>query len=148
MNNNDSEFIDVEWFDKGATGIGSQNIGVVLIYNKYVGFKCYIGIGNGVSIEDDMEHIYKHGTKLSYGVAKGIWGPRMRAEWITRNLAEPDLSFYKYDGHKYLAKQPDALAVLSKMTQGEIKRMVETSKLANELEPLFHALKQIKKAKS
>jgi len=101
MNNGDSEFIDVEWFDKGATGIGAQNIGVVLIYNKYVGFKCYIGIGDGVSPEDDMEHIYKYGTKLSHKIARAVWGGRMRAEWITRHITDKDLSFYMYDGGRH-----------------------------------------------
>lgn len=101
MRENNSEFIDVEWFDTGATGLPNQNIGVVLIYNQHAGFKCYIGIGNGVSPEDDMEFIYKNGTKIGHAAAAGIWGGRMRAEWLTRHLADEDLSFYMYDSKQY-----------------------------------------------
>ncbi len=99
-----SEFIDVEWFDKGATGLPNQTIGVVLVYDEHVGFKCYIGIGKGVSPSDDMEFIHQHGTKLSHEVAKGVWGSRMKAEWISRNLAnDARLEYaYKYDGKRYL----------------------------------------------
>lgn len=109
MRENNSEFIDVEWFDTGATGLPNQTIGVVLIYNEHAGFKCYIGIGDGVSPEDDMEHIYKNGQKLAHGVARGVWGSRMRAEWITRNLAnDARLSYaYKYDGKRYANNKAD-----------------------------------------
>lgn len=98
-----SEIIDVEWFDKGATGLPNQTIGVVLIYNEHDGFKCYIGIGNGASITDDTKFIYEHGTKLGHAAAKGIWGSRMRGEWISRNLANnARMSYaYKYDGKRY-----------------------------------------------
>lgn len=104
MNENNTEFIDVEWFDTGATGQPHQTIGVVLVYNEHAGFKCYIGIGGTGTPEDDMKYIYKYGSKLNYEHAKGIWHRRMRAEWITRHLSDEDLSFYKYDGKKYEAK--------------------------------------------
>lgn len=143
-----SEFIDVEWFDTGATGLPNQTIGVVLIYNEDAGFKCYMGIGNGVSENDDMEHIYKHGQKISHKVAKSIWGSRMRAEWISRHVADDNLTFYKYDSQEYYMN--DKLVALNKiatMTQGDIKRIMETQRLAQQLDPLFHALKQTRKKK-
>lgn len=143
-----SEFIDVEWFDTGATGLPNQTMGIVLIYNEHAGFKCYMGIGNGVSESDDMEHIYKHGTKLNHAIAKAVWGSRMRAEWISRHVADENLTFYKYDDKEYYMN--DKLVALNKvatMTQGDIKRIMETQRLAQQLDPLFHALKQSRKKK-
>lgn len=98
-----SEFIDVEWFDAGATGHGGQSIGVVLVYDEHVGFKCYMGIGSGLSEEGDMKRIHEWGTKLDRKLAEAVWGSRMGAEWVSRNLAnDARLSYaYKYDGKRY-----------------------------------------------
>ena len=97
-----SEIIDTEWFDTGLTGFSGQNIGVVLTYNEHDGFKCWIGVGAGVSQDSDSLLIYERGTKLSHDVAKGIWGKRMRAEWIRRNLSSKrPLDKYLYDGQEY-----------------------------------------------
>jgi len=96
-----SEFIDVEWYDAGTSGLPGQNIGIVLVYNEHQGFKCYMGIGNGVSESDDMENIHKLGTKIDHKLASTVWGSRMAAEWITRHLADLDNSKYLYDGKQY-----------------------------------------------
>lgn len=100
-----SEFIDVEWFDAGTSGIRGQTVGIVLVYDENDGFKCYMGIGNGVSANDDMENIHKLGVKIDYAHAKAVWGNRMRAEWISRNLSNDDLSWYMYDRKKYPMNQ-------------------------------------------
>jgi hypothetical protein len=143
--NKNSEFIDVEWFDTGATGLPGQTIGVVLIYNEHAGFKAYMGIGFGNSQEDDMKRIYEMGQKIDYKLAKVIWGARMKAEWMTRHLADANQTTYKYDDKTYLSsKKLQTLRDIAKMSQGEIRQYVKDQALARELDPLFHALKQAK----
>ena len=128
-----SEFIDVEWFDTGATGLPNQTIGVVLIYNEDAGFKCYMGIGDGVSESDDMEHIYQHGQKISHTVAKSIWGSRMRAEWTSRHLADEDLSFYLYDGKKQYRHANIASALYEhKLMQHQAYNVLKSAKAVGE----------------
>lgn len=123
-----SEFIDVEWFDTGASGLPGQTIGIVLIHNEHAGFKCYIGIGHGVSESDDMEHIHRYGTKIGHDHAKAVWGSRMRAEWISRNISSDDLSWYMYDGKKYPVNQiREAQLTEHRMMQHQARNVLKSA---------------------
>lgn len=92
-----SEFIDVEWYSTEST------IGVVLIYDKHMGFKCYIGTPPmaGISEEADTEWIRGHGTKLGVDLAFAVWGKRMKAEWQSRHPNLDTYNVFRYDGTLY-----------------------------------------------
>lgn len=91
-----SDIVATVWF------VTESTVGFVLIYDEYMGFKCYVG---GFSFgytstkeQDDTEWIRKHGAKVDVKVAFAIFGKRMASELIRRRIASVAAKSLKYDG--------------------------------------------------
>lgn len=92
-----SDFIDVRWYSAVDT------VGVVLIWDKYMGFKCYIGSGQGIDEQADIDHIRSLGVKVDYGVAEAVFGSLM-ADSKGISSMDPETGehyiTFKYDGNR------------------------------------------------
>lgn len=90
-----TDFIDVEWFGR------TEKIGIVLTYNEYDGFKCRMKPVSGVSEKIDIKDLMDNAAKIPFRWAWGVWGSRMKAEWMNRHLSDNDFSVLRYDGRDY-----------------------------------------------
>ena len=90
-----AERIDVAWW------CAVDQVGAVLIYDKYMGFKCYIGEATGIDEDIDSAHIQNQGVKLPMQVAYAIFPDRMKYEIEKRHPGKPE-GFMRYDGQDYI----------------------------------------------
>lgn len=62
------KYIDRIWFTSRTT------VGLVLIYDEFDGYKCYIGAGNPLKTEDeDTNDIINYGAKFPLDAAKVLF---------------------------------------------------------------------------
>lgn len=107
-----SDFVDVEWFGR------EQKIGIVLTYDMHDGFKCRMaplpfgpleqGIDGPVLVdrseEADVKWLMANAAKIPFEWAWGIWGKRMKTEWMKRHLANKSWPTVRYDARNYDVK--------------------------------------------
>ena len=98
-----SRFVEVEWFGRSA------KIGIVLTYDEHDGFKSrmaplpYVNeLGQNLNSEQgDIDWLMANAAKIPFEWAWGIFGERMKAEWMFEHMADSDYSVVRYDGQNY-----------------------------------------------
>lgn len=92
-----SRFVDVEWFGR------DQKIGIVLTYDEHDGFKVRMApVPSGSESEDaDVKWLLANAAKIPFEWAWGIWGSRMKAEWMNEHLSDSDYTVIRYDSRNY-----------------------------------------------
>lgn len=90
-----SRFVDVEWFGR------DHKIGIVLTYDEHDGFKVRMAPVSGESEEADTQFLMREAAKVPFEWAWGIWGSRMKAEWMNEHLSDSDYSVIRYDSRNY-----------------------------------------------
>lgn len=96
-----SRFVDVEWFGR------DHKIGIVLTYDEHDGFKVRMAplpsldFGEEPNEEKDVAWLMENAAKVPFEWAWGIWGSRMKAEWMNEHLADDDFSTIRYDSKEY-----------------------------------------------
>ena len=97
-----SEFVEVEWFGRG------HKIGIVLTYDEHDGFKARMSpVEAGVQLKSessDIKWIMENAAKIPFEWAWGIFGSRMKTEWMHRHLADEPSSLIRYDSVNYDSK--------------------------------------------
>lgn len=97
-----SRFIDVEWFGR------DQKIGIVLTYDEHDGFKVRMApLPVFLSDEDEdagVKWLMENAAKVPFEWAFGIWGSRMKTEWLHEHLSDSDYSVIRYDSRNYNVK--------------------------------------------
>lgn len=98
-----SRFVDVEWFGR------EDKIGIVLTYDEHDGFKVRMApvpkfVHQEPSEEMDIKYLMDNAAKIPFEWAWGIWGSRMKAEWMNEHLSDSDYSVVRYDGRNYNVK--------------------------------------------
>lgn len=93
-----SKFVDVEWFGR------DQKIGIVLTYDEHDGFKVRMApLPPGAETDEtySIQWLLDNAAKVPFDWAWGIWGSRMKAEWMNEHLADSDYSVIRYDSRNY-----------------------------------------------
>jgi hypothetical protein len=98
-----AEFVEVEWFGR------EDKIGIVLTYDEFDGFKARMSPlpkfpYQEPSEEMDIQYLMREAAKIPFEWAWGIFGGRMKSEWIRRHLADKNYSIIRYDHRDYDAK--------------------------------------------
>lgn len=95
-----SKFVDVEWFGR------DHKIGIVLTYDEHDGFKVRMApvFHRDNDEESDIKYLLENAAKVPFEWAWGIWGSRMKAEWMNEHLSDGDFSIIRYDSRKYNVK--------------------------------------------
>ena len=98
-----SEFIEVEWFGR------EEKIGIVLTYDEHDGFKARMAPipkfpYQEPSEEEDIKYLMREAAKIPFEWAMGIFGSRMKTEWLHRHLKDKSSSLIRYDGVNYDSK--------------------------------------------
>lgn len=94
-----SRFVDVEWFGR------DQKIGIVLTYSEHDGFKVRMApLPEFLTNAGEMlgvQWLMDNAAKVPFEWAFGIWGSRMKAEWMNEHLSDSDYSVIRYDSRNY-----------------------------------------------
>lgn len=101
-----SEFVEVEWFGR------DHKIGIVLTYDEHDGFKARMApivlqdweSDLPQTEESDIKYLVDNAAKIPFEWAMGIFGSRMKTEWMHRHLADAPTSLIRYDGVNYDSK--------------------------------------------
>lgn len=94
-----SEFVEAEWFGR------EDKIGIILTYDEYDGFKCRMAslpvfLTNAGEMLG-VQWIMDNAAKIPFEWAWGIFGPRMKTEWMHRHLADKVWPTVRYDRRDY-----------------------------------------------
>jgi hypothetical protein len=88
-----AKFVEVAWYS------AVDNVGIVLLYVPYMGFKSYIGNGSGFNENMDIRHIAALGVKISYQHACAVFGEDRMASYLEDHKLPSDKIMY--DGVEY-----------------------------------------------
>lgn len=94
-----SEFVEVEWFGR------DHKIGIVLTYDEHDGFKARMSpvpIGKLLSESSNIKWLMENAAKIPFEWAWGIFGNRMKGEWLRRGYRPAGQ--VRYDGRRYDVK--------------------------------------------